>query len=181
MKTGPGDSLRTTPHRQRGVTLLELMVALSVLGILLAVGVPSFTSITRDNQIAAQSSALLQTFTLARSEALKRGLRVSVCPIANDNTTTCLTATDWDKGWMVFEDDFGGAGTMDAGDRALQVFAPAPGITITTAATAVTYLSTAAVQNSATFAVSKSGCTGTQRRNVSVATTGRAGVVKAAC
>lgn len=176
-----GPSPRRAARAQQGVTLLELMVALSVLAILIAIGVPSFNSITRDNQIAAQSSNLLQTFTLARSEALKRGLRVSICPIANDDTSACLTATDWDKGWMVFEDDFGGPGTLDPGDRSLQIFASAPGITITTATAAVTYLPTAAAQVSASFDVSKGGCTGTQKRRVSVATTGRAAVARTTC
>src|SRR5688500_1556804 len=96
-----------SPAEQRGVTMLELMISLSVLSILLAIGVPSYSNITRDNQIAAQSSTLFQTFTLARSESLKRGLRVSVCPIVNDDTSTCRTASDWANGWMLFEDDFG--------------------------------------------------------------------------
>jgi type IV fimbrial biogenesis protein FimT len=180
MKTGPTSFCRA-PRAQRGVTLLELMIALSVLAVLLAIGVPSYNNISRGNQIAAQSSTLLQTFTLARSEALKRGLRVSVCPIANDDTSTCLTAADWAGGWMVFEDDFGGAGTVDAGDRTLQLFAAAPGITITTAAAAVVYLPTAAVMTSASFDVSKGGCTGDQARTIAVATTGRANSVKKTC
>lgn len=169
------------PATQRGVSLLELMVALSVLGVLLAIGVPSYTSITRDNQIAAQSSNLLQAITLARSEALKRGLRVSVCPIANDNTTTCLTANDWAGGWMIFEDDFGGAGAVDPGDRTLQLFAPAAGIQITATAAAVVFLPSAAVQGRVEFDVTKNGCTGTQKRNVSVETTGRTSATRKAC
>ncbi len=179
MKNGATSPRNPTP--QHGVTLLELMIALSVLGILLAIGVPSYTSITRENQIASQSSNLLQTFTLARSEALKRGLRVSICPIANDDTSTCMAATDWAGGWMIFEDDFGGAGTLDPGDRTLRLFAPAPGITITATAAAVTYLSTASAQAGVTFNVSKNGCTGTQRRTVSVAATGRTSIARTTC
>jgi Tfp pilus assembly protein FimT len=92
-----------------------------------------------------------------------------------------LAATDWANGWMVFEDDFGNAGVVDPGDRLLQVFAPAPGILITTAAASVVYLPTAAAQLSASFDVSKNGCTGTQKRAVSVATTGRASIQHKAC
>jgi type IV fimbrial biogenesis protein FimT len=168
---------------QRGVTLLELMVALSVLGVLLAIGVPAYTNITRENQIAAQSSTLMQAIILARSEALKRGLRVSVCPIANGDSSACLTANDWAGGWMIFEDDFGGAGTVDAGDRTLQVFPPAPGIqiTTTTASAAVVFLPTAAAQARAEFDVTKSGCTGQQQRSVVVEATGRASTNRKAC
>jgi len=172
---------RSLPAAQRGVTLIELMVTLSVLGVLLAVGVPAYTSVTRANQISAQSNNLLQTFTLARSEALKRGLRVSVCPIRNDDTSACQTAADWAGGWMVFEDDFGNAGTIDPGDRPLQLFAPAPGITITTTAASVVYLATAAAQAQASFDVSKPGCTGDQKRTVGVATTGRASIQRVTC
>jgi type IV fimbrial biogenesis protein FimT len=180
MKIAP-TSICSALRSQQGVTLLELMISLSVLGILLAVGVPSYTSITRENLVAAQSSTLMQTFVLARSEALKRGLRVSVCPIANDDTTVCLMANNWPTGWMVFEDDFGGAGTVDPGDRALQVFTPAPGLTITTLNSAVVYLPTAAVQTAVSFDVSKTGCTGTQKRRIAVATTGRTSLAHVAC
>jgi type IV fimbrial biogenesis protein FimT len=180
MKT-PATPPNHPPAAQRGVTLIELMVALSVLGVLLAIGVPAYTSITRANQISAQSNNLLQSFTLARSEALKRGIRVSVCPIKDDDTTTCQTAADWAGGWMVFEDDFGNPGTVDAGDRLLQVFAPAPGILITTTAPSVVYLASAAVQLQADFDVSKSGCTGDQKRAVSIATTGRVSIQRKAC
>jgi type IV fimbrial biogenesis protein FimT len=169
------------PAAQRGVTLLELMVTLSVLGVLLAIGVPAYTNMTRANQISAQSNNLLQSFTLARSEALKRGLRVSVCPIKNDDTSACQTAADWASGWMVFEDDFGNAGALDVGDRPLQVFAAAPGITITTTSASVVYLASAAAQAQVSFDVSKAGCTGDQKRTVSVATTGRASIQRVNC
>jgi type IV fimbrial biogenesis protein FimT len=180
MNTGPA-SPRQLPAEQRGVTLLELMIALSVLGVLLAIGVPAYTNITRENLISAQSNNLLQSFTLARSEALKRGLRVSVCPILNDDTSTCQTAAAWAGGWMVFEDDFGTAGAFDPGDQLLQVFPPAPGIQITTPNASVVFLPTAAAQTSVSFDVSKSGCTGQQKRAVSVATTGRTSIQRKAC
>ena len=169
------------PASQRGVTLIELLLTLSVLGVLLAIGVPGYQAVVRENQISAQSNNLLQSFTLARSEALKRGLRVSVCPIRNDDTSACLTASDWAGGWMVFEDDFGNPGTLDPGDRLLQVFAAAPGFLITTTAPSVVYLPSAAVQAQASFDVSKSGCTGEQLRAVTVATTGRVSIQRRAC
>ena len=64
---------------QRGFTLLELMITVAVLAILLSLGVPSFAETIRNNRVAAQTNELVTALSLARSEASKRGMPVSVC------------------------------------------------------------------------------------------------------
>jgi len=61
-----------------GFTLIELMITLVVLAILLAVGVPSFNNLIENNRVTAQANSLLGAVNLARSEAVKRGVPVSV-------------------------------------------------------------------------------------------------------
>ncbi len=170
----------------RGVTLIELMTAIFVLAILLGIGIPSFSNIMRNNQIAAQSTNVVQALTFARSEAMKRGLRVSVCPAVIDeddpDDTTCSNTTDWSIGWVVFVDDFGNAGVLDASDEPIQ-FGPAQtsGVAIDGSATSVVYMPSGAAAADRTFTITKQGCQGEQRRIVSVAATGRVSLQRAAC
>ena len=54
-----------------GFTLLELLVAMAVAGILLGVGVPSFVEVMKNARLSTQHNDLLQSLYLARSEAIK--------------------------------------------------------------------------------------------------------------
>ncbi len=67
---------RPTRWRQGGMTLLEVMVAVSIAAILLAVGVPSFMSTLRGNTLATQSNEVLAGLSLARVEALRQNRSV---------------------------------------------------------------------------------------------------------
>lgn len=168
--------------RARGVTLLELMVAVTVLAILTGIGIPAFGNIMRSNQIAAQTNNLVSAMALARSEAMKRGVRVSVCP--SKNGTACTA--DWNDGWVVFSDDFGTAGDIDDPDTdvPLQSWpAAATGVAVTTDADSITFMPSAALNGGAgfTFSITKEGCIKNQRRQVVVATSGRVSLTSVSC
>jgi type IV fimbrial biogenesis protein FimT len=165
----------------RGFTLLELMTAIAVMGILLGIGVPAFTSMIRANQIAAESSNLVSALTLARSEALKRGVRVSVCAAGAD-LESCAEEADWSNGWILFEDDFGDAGVIDDSDVLLQSWgAPADGVVLDTDKIAVTFSRQARAEFEATFQVKKTGCSGDQQREIYVDISGRINLTRVAC
>lgn len=91
---------------QRGVTLIELMVVITLAAVLTAVAIPSYQSILRSNRVAAEANALVGDLTLARSEAIKRGAKVTICPAsANGANYQCNNTDKWQGGWAVIEGD----------------------------------------------------------------------------
>ncbi|WP_142805232.1 GspH/FimT family pseudopilin [Tepidiphilus sp. J10] len=84
-----------------GFTLVELMVTIAVLAILLAIGIPSFATLIASNRLTSATNELVASLQTARTEALRRNVRVTVCPAA-PTATACSGA--WRDGWMAFVD-----------------------------------------------------------------------------
>jgi type IV fimbrial biogenesis protein FimT len=168
--------------RTQGFTLLELMTAIAVLAVLMGLGVPAFTNIMRNSQIASQSGNLVTALTLARSEALKRGVRVSVCGVDAEDPEACMEGADWSNGWIVFADDFGDMGVVDENDEVLQAWpAPLSGVAIGTEMQSITFTRTARAEFVGSFDVTKPGCTGDQQRQIDVSLSGRVSLTRVEC
>lgn len=80
----PGAVIGRTPSR--GFTLVELAVTLAVLAILVTMAVPAFTTLINGNRLTAQANELVADVQAARSEAVRRNQRVTLCP-STDNAT----------------------------------------------------------------------------------------------
>lgn len=122
---------------QTGLTLVELMVTLAAAIVLLAVGVPMYRSLVANNAVVAQTNGLVSALNLARSEAVKRGGNLTVCPKSSASVaqTNCGTNTNWANGWHLFTDDSGTAGVRDGTDQILRHWEPLSGNpTLTTTA-----------------------------------------------
>lgn len=92
-------------NRSRGFTLMELMIALTVAGIILAIGAPSFGEFRRSNRMAGVANDFLIAVQVARSEAIKRQMGVSMCPSATPDAADATCTADKDfGGWIVFTD-----------------------------------------------------------------------------
>jgi type IV fimbrial biogenesis protein FimT len=109
------------PKPVSGFTLIELLMTIGIATILLTVAVPSFLDFMRNSRIVSQANDLTLAFAVAKSEAVKRGTRVTVCSRATN--ASCAGSTTWDGGWLVFVDNDGG-GTVNGADLVLQVRAP---------------------------------------------------------
>lgn len=124
----------------RGFTLIELIVTMSVAAILIGIGVPNFLELIRDNRLATQYNDFLSALNLARSEAINRGTGVTLCK-RNTAGTACNNSGNWDDGWFVFADinrdgildskdlkfDRNKDGVVDINDAIVRIFPPLTG------------------------------------------------------
>ncbi len=89
--------------RLRGVTLIEVMVAIAIVAIIGAIGVPSFRQAMQAQQTESQREALLNSITTARQTAQQRSLPVLLCPSSTVSRCSAASA-DWSKGWLAYLD-----------------------------------------------------------------------------
>lgn len=96
----------------KGFTLVELMMTLIVFGILLAIAMPLMSDFVNERRVAASVKEFIAANRLARSEAIKRGHRVTVCSSTNGDigSNVCAFTTDWSSGWLAMTNDSGGSG-----------------------------------------------------------------------
>lgn len=86
-------SRRSAGRRVRGFTLIELVAAITVMGVLATLALPSFHAFVANQRIRNGSFDLMAALTLARSEAVTR----------NRSVDLKRSGTSWDRGWTVEE------------------------------------------------------------------------------
>ena len=89
-----GDDMKQILHRKKslkGFTLIEMMIALVLTGILLGLGVPTYSTFIKNSMVASNSNALVASILFSRSEAIKRNGQIVIQPISSD----------WANGWNV--------------------------------------------------------------------------------
>ena len=133
----------------QGFSLLELMVTLLVMGIVLGFGVPNFMEFQRSSLMTSEANDFIAAIHLARGEAVKRQLPVTMCASANATAPAPVCGVGPATGYIVFVDDANplvaaatdGNAVVDAGELVLmQHAAPAGTITISTAPNNSIYL-----------------------------------------
>lgn len=104
---------------ERGFTLMELMIAVVIIGIVMAIAIPSLAEMLRVTRQKGVASDFFVDVMLARIEALKRARSVSICPTSNGTTCTG-TATTWSNRRLVFVDQ-NSDGDLDTGEFLIRV------------------------------------------------------------
>jgi type IV fimbrial biogenesis protein FimT len=76
----------------RGFTLPELLIVVTVAGVMLAAGVPSFVTLIKNQRVKSASFDLFSSLVVARSEAVTRHTNVTITPSSTSN---------WANGWTI--------------------------------------------------------------------------------
>ena len=86
---------------EKGVTLIELLVALSVLAILLTVGVPSLAGFVSSQKLDSTVQLLKDSYSQARYEAVTRQQSVTLCPL---DVASGSCGNSWSEGVFSYLD-----------------------------------------------------------------------------
>lgn len=163
----------------KGFTMIELMLTISIASILLAMAVPSYQSLMRESRLTTQANELITSLHYARSEAVKRGIRVTLCK--SSDGASCTNGSNWQDGWLIFSDT-STVGSVDSGDEVLRVFPGLNGSTLGGGgnfANWVSYLPNGRSQGNGSLATGTfSLCNQASGRNVVVNNSGRPRVEK---
>ena len=94
--------MKRTNARQRGITLVEVIISLAVFSVLSAMAIPALQAMIRTARLTATMSDLTHQFAHARIHAVSLNGIVAVCPSSHGR---CESDADWTRGWMVYRDD----------------------------------------------------------------------------
>ena len=109
--------------RPEGFTLVEMVIVLLIVAMLSVIAAPSLASIIVAQRLRAAGSDLTSSLYLARSEAIKRNVNVTVRPLSGE---------EWNGGWEV---------TTAGGEQLDRRHVPGPRVRVTQAPDAIVYTS----------------------------------------
>ena len=85
-------------NKQHGLSVVELMGAISIIAVVNSLAGPTLSETIKRNQLRSQAERVMTTLNLARSEAVKRNQPVSICRSQDGNSCS----GGWSDGWIVF-------------------------------------------------------------------------------
>lgn len=109
--------------KQIGMTLIELMVAITLLVILVGIAVPSMKSFLDNKNLSVVGPIFEKSMQLARSETIQRSRTIRVSPTSGTG--------DWSQGWRI--EAVNGPNPADL--ELIRIFDALPGNPIFTSAT----------------------------------------------
>ena len=98
----------TLPAKSKllGFSLIEALVALTIVGILTAMTLPTFVQVIQTNKVNTSSADLFVSLRQMRQFAINQSVSIVVC--ASHNQKNCegeaLNKRDWSLGWIAFVD-----------------------------------------------------------------------------
>lgn len=104
---------------QAGFSLYELMVTLTIVGIVLMVGIPNMGAFRQNSRMISTANDLHSSFYLARSEAARAKANITICASADSMDDPPSCGGEFEDGWIIFQDDDGDI-VVDAGEAILR-------------------------------------------------------------
>ena len=86
-------SPRTLRRRSAGFTATEILIVLTIAGILAAIAAPNMANMVRVQRLKTSAFDIFASLTMARSEAVKRNVAVTLTPPGGANS--------WNMGWTI--------------------------------------------------------------------------------
>jgi len=90
-------------HKQTGMTLIEMVIALAVIGILTGYAIPNYQELKHNKMMTSEINRLISSLYFARNQSIILGHHVVLCP--SQSLDSCDASSQWHKGWLVFRDD----------------------------------------------------------------------------
>lgn len=138
---------RVPAHRLTGFTLAELLIVLALSAVAASLATPAFRELGANVRRDALVEDLRASLLLARTEAVTRGVPVTVCPSADGRA--CRPDPAWSRGWLVRVRD-AGAGAEPGALSAFRNHAP---LHVHSTRAVVEFQPTATAATTATFSV----------------------------
>ena len=92
-------------RHEAGFTLVELIITLTIAGILIALAAPAMQTFVFDQRLTTQANDFIADLSLSRSEAIRRASNVVICKQGGSvSSPSCSTSAAWGAGWVVFVD-----------------------------------------------------------------------------
>ena len=88
-------------RRQSGFTLIETVIALSVVAILAGIVVPSLQGAVASARTASTRATIYESWMKGAAHSTTTGANVILCP---GDSSGCRATTDWSQGWVVYAD-----------------------------------------------------------------------------
>lgn len=140
-------------RRMLGVMLSELLISIAVLTVLIALAAPAAWSLLNESRRSSRVGDLIAALAMARNEAVKRNIRVTLCKSvdAGADTPACDELAGWHQHWILFVDNNlepgNQLGVIDGGDQILYrfIYPDTPGFALdggVNFARAISYLGT---------------------------------------
>lgn len=89
----------------RGFTLVELLVTMSILAVLLALGVPAMGTYLQNSKLASATSSLYSAVQTARTEAIRRNVQTQFVltdtPVSTADVANALAPAVAGRNWVV--------------------------------------------------------------------------------
>lgn len=162
----------------KGFTLIELIITLTIAGILSVIAIPALQQFVASTKLTTATNDLIADLAMSRGEAIRRSKPVIVC--ASTDGTSCTASTSFVSGWIIFEDTDTG-GTWTTGDVLMRHHEALTGITSVTGSSTLIYSRVGFNASGALDQVVLCNSTIHKARTISIESTGRSSLSQGTC